>query len=1218
MPKLEYISFTGNLIQNLIPEFRYFIINELSKLRYYNWEPVTKEDRIVSADLKSKGIWNDNSKNNKIEKATKKIPIEKEKLMTQTTPMVRYETYTKSRLESLLEDPNNSFPKNDSNNESDMMNELDNILEMINQPFDQKEAEQENESEFIDSLDRILEKINISYEDQNDQQALTNEILIEENPKPSFLNSRKQALNKIMDDSSVQRLENNSGSKSFSNIKSLDEKLKLNSSSPNLLNRPLPQPLKSTNKQNEISFNSLKIENSIGGDEFWENFEGSLISDTISRSVIITIFKNNVAPEFLKNFQQQVIFIQKLQNPNIIPLKGYCLENKNILVWEHPKAISLSRHIKNLSNSYTSNNILIWIRQLINALVYLHSNNIIHGRLSPENIFIDNKDRISLLGHGFLDFQKEKINPNWQSPEILSSALYTEKTDIYSFSLILYFMFTRALPFQNHNIDSDYLFDEFSRPELPVEIFPIIISRLIQICWDSNYNLRPTAEKISRILQSNESDLLGPFITVLVKSLDTSRPNQRKSVPRIPRSSVPVELSPSYSQNKLKDSNQSQIENLNPKKNIRLPAASVNVNSFSVKPNISSPQPALHVVRPLAIKYVNTIDLTLENDQERKLVTVLGKLEEMIKSEEPESQIKAYNSILEINKDEKRSHYIATKSSITREIVESLNAQSVDEVSSWANIYPEAFKSIETALIVCCKLSSSDLMASIFVKYNIMEAIIRYLQYGPHSMKILAAQAITELCYIPEAQVAFRKAAGLNALIMMLKSNEDTLQVQSAWTLSSVLEDEINQEDFINSSGLKLLNDLIDNSNAALRLRSLAALSNFWPNEKAQETIIKSGLKSKLLPMLSAPTALLRSMAVRSLSKLIQFDSFEITEFESINIFKAIIQFVESPESLIRDRIHCIRILNSLAKDKISLQNFKDCGGIDLLLKFINDASVEIRILALNVLQRASSYENFRDSLISTNIISLLVSQIQSENLNIRIKIMQLILSLQTYPSVYKTLISCAIISRLCSIVCFAYNAQEQVISLQNLDVFSKNDPEGVREAGGLTAIIEGIQSYNLEAKYHACVNIGDLCKSERNLQAFYEQKGLLPYITSVLALLRLNQDQQKSQKPYNLDPKISLIINSALNVVFLMSKIGEYHQLLRNCDACQFSCDMLLLEDPQIEDQALQAILGISNDPRNIIIIRSSISVYLKTLSTSKNQENSKKAKHLLQLVAN
>jgi Leucine-rich repeat (LRR) protein len=45
LPKLEFLSFLGNPVEDKIKEFRAFITNELPKLKVLDWEFITKEVR---------------------------------------------------------------------------------------------------------------------------------------------------------------------------------------------------------------------------------------------------------------------------------------------------------------------------------------------------------------------------------------------------------------------------------------------------------------------------------------------------------------------------------------------------------------------------------------------------------------------------------------------------------------------------------------------------------------------------------------------------------------------------------------------------------------------------------------------------------------------------------------------------------------------------------------------------------------------------------------------------------------------------------------------------------------------------------------------------------------------------------------------------------------------------------------------------------------------
>jgi hypothetical protein len=43
LPKLSHISFADNPVAATLPFFRLFVVNELPKLQFIDWEPITKD-----------------------------------------------------------------------------------------------------------------------------------------------------------------------------------------------------------------------------------------------------------------------------------------------------------------------------------------------------------------------------------------------------------------------------------------------------------------------------------------------------------------------------------------------------------------------------------------------------------------------------------------------------------------------------------------------------------------------------------------------------------------------------------------------------------------------------------------------------------------------------------------------------------------------------------------------------------------------------------------------------------------------------------------------------------------------------------------------------------------------------------------------------------------------------------------------------------------------
>jgi len=83
------------------------------------------------------------------------------------------------------------------------------------------------------------------------------------------------------------------------------------------------------------------------------------------------------------------------------------------------------------------------------------------------------------------------------APEVLSKKPYTEKSDIYSFGMIMWEHTTGKKPFHdrphNHLLISDILNGE--RPQITNDT-PEFYSELMKRCWDHDPENRPTAKEI--------------------------------------------------------------------------------------------------------------------------------------------------------------------------------------------------------------------------------------------------------------------------------------------------------------------------------------------------------------------------------------------------------------------------------------------------------------------------------------------------------------------------------------------------------------------------------------------------------------------------------------------------------------------------------------------------------------------------------------------------
>ena len=142
------------------------------------------------------------------------------------------------------------------------------------------------------------------------------------------------------------------------------------------------------------------------------------------------------------------------------------------------------------------------------GMMKLHKLQIVHGDLKSHNILLT-EDKLPLItDFGILNISQTfntnlrgRLNsPYWFAPELFENPIVTQKSDVFSFGIILYEMLkddnNEKIEFNNNGI----LYDRFEKPEISKDINPFFIS-LLNSCWLRNPNERPNFKQIYKLFK---------------------------------------------------------------------------------------------------------------------------------------------------------------------------------------------------------------------------------------------------------------------------------------------------------------------------------------------------------------------------------------------------------------------------------------------------------------------------------------------------------------------------------------------------------------------------------------------------------------------------------------------------------------------------------------------------------------------------------------------
>jgi len=147
-------------------------------------------------------------------------------------------------------------------------------------------------------------------------------------------------------------------------------------------------------------------------------------------------------------------------------------------------------------------------------MYHLNSNNIIHRDLAARNILISRFEidgiKISDLGMSRLmefiegiQHTDTKIGPvKWMAPEALKNREYSSKTDVWSFGVVIFEVYSRQTPFNKMPlIEVGKGIIEGTLRLIPPDNCPLFIRELMQACLQYLPDKRPQFQLISKQLE---------------------------------------------------------------------------------------------------------------------------------------------------------------------------------------------------------------------------------------------------------------------------------------------------------------------------------------------------------------------------------------------------------------------------------------------------------------------------------------------------------------------------------------------------------------------------------------------------------------------------------------------------------------------------------------------------------------------------------------------
>uniref|UniRef100_A0A7N6F650 Tyrosine-protein kinase n=1 Tax=Anabas testudineus TaxID=64144 RepID=A0A7N6F650_ANATE len=181
------------------------------------------------------------------------------------------------------------------------------------------------------------------------------------------------------------------------------------------------------------------------------------LQDNTGEVVAVKKLQHSTA-EHIRDFEREIEILKSLQHENIVKYKGVCYSagRRNLrLIMEYLPFGSLRDYLMKNRERIDHKKLVHYTSQIAKGMEYLSSKRYIHRDLATRNILVESELRVKIG-----DFGLTKVLPQdkeyymvkepgespifWYAPESLTESKFSVASDVWSFGVVLYELFTHS------------------------------------------------------------------------------------------------------------------------------------------------------------------------------------------------------------------------------------------------------------------------------------------------------------------------------------------------------------------------------------------------------------------------------------------------------------------------------------------------------------------------------------------------------------------------------------------------------------------------------------------------------------------------------------------------------------------------------------------------------------------------------------------------------
>ncbi|KAI6228751.1 Tyrosine-protein kinase receptor [Aphelenchoides fujianensis] len=282
----------------------------------------------------------------------------------------------------------------------------------------------------------------------------------------------------------------------------------------------------------QIPRNSVQLMKSIGCGAFGEVYDAILCTGEVTHRVAVKTLPLDATPGAERDFQIEARMLHQLVHTNIIKFYGVAFEDlPNYIVLEYMEGGDMRNFLRDhrprpvtpidQRHPLMLYDLLRMALDVANGCWYMERTKFVHRDLAARNCLLSSKgpDRVAKLADFGLSRDIFRCNDHyqkngralmalkWMPPESFLDGMFNNKTDVWSYGVLLWEIFTMGYAPYQHRTNQEVMEMVAAGARLDVPVgTPQELYNIMLRCWSTNPEYRPTFEELVSIFSQLVAD----------------------------------------------------------------------------------------------------------------------------------------------------------------------------------------------------------------------------------------------------------------------------------------------------------------------------------------------------------------------------------------------------------------------------------------------------------------------------------------------------------------------------------------------------------------------------------------------------------------------------------------------------------------------------------------------------------------------------------------